>query len=79
MACSSKPFQHPVKLHSRAICLSLEPPLWEAFNQLAARRRLTLSQLLEQIDCESGHFRPCPSKSSLVRAYLVADLLRRVR
>jgi hypothetical protein len=45
----------------------------------AGRRRLTLADLLQQIDCESGRFPPCPSMTSLVRSYLVADLLRRAR
>jgi predicted DNA-binding ribbon-helix-helix protein len=60
-------------------CLNLEEPLWRAFKELAARRRLTLAQLLQQIDAESGHFQRCPSMSSLVRSYVVTDLLRRAR
>jgi predicted DNA-binding ribbon-helix-helix protein len=60
-------------------CVRLEPPLWEAFKQLAGRRRLTFAHLLQQIACESGHFPPCPSMTSLVRSYVVADLLRRAR
>jgi hypothetical protein len=34
---------------------------------------------LEQINAESGHYGPHPSITSLVRSYLVADLIRRVR
>ena len=66
-------------MYGRKICLSLEDPLWLAFTQLAAERRLTNKALLEQIDAESGHYGPHPSVTSLVRSYLVADLIRRVR
>jgi predicted DNA-binding ribbon-helix-helix protein len=79
MPPNRRPHQHPVWYHNQPLCLNLEEPLWRAFKELAARRRLTLAQLLQQIDAESGHFQQCPSMSSLVRSYVVADLLRRAR
>ena len=47
--------------------------------QLACERRLSNKGLLEQIYAEAGHYGPHPSFTSLVRSYLVADLIRRVR
>ena len=79
MVCRRQPNQHPVKLHAQIVCLNLEGPLWEAFTQLAARRRLSLTNLLQQIHEQSGHFQDCKSVSALVRAYLVQDLLQRTR
>jgi predicted DNA-binding ribbon-helix-helix protein len=79
MTCVSRPFQHPTYLYDRQISLNLEPPLWLAFRQLATERRLSNKGLLEQIYAEAGHYGPHPSITSLVRSYLVADLIRRVR
>jgi predicted DNA-binding ribbon-helix-helix protein len=79
MTCVSRPFQHPVGFHGGVICLSLEHPLWLAFTQLACERRLSNKGLLEQIYAEAGHYGPHPSITSLVRSYLVANLIRRVR
>jgi predicted DNA-binding ribbon-helix-helix protein len=79
MVCRRQPNQHPVKLHAQIICLNLEDPLWEAFLQLAARRRLSLTGLLQQIHEQGGHFPKYNSVSALVRAYLVQDLLQRTR
>jgi Ribbon-helix-helix domain len=63
----------------KQISLNLEPPLWLAFRQLATERRLSNKGLLEQIYAEAGHYGPHPSITSVVRSYLVADLIRRVR
>jgi predicted DNA-binding ribbon-helix-helix protein len=66
-------------MYGRQISLNLEAPLWLAFRQLAAERRLSNKGLLEQIYAEAGHYGSHPSITSLVRSYLVADLIRRVR
>jgi predicted DNA-binding ribbon-helix-helix protein len=79
MPCVRKPFQRPTRIYGHKVCLSLEDPLWLAFQQLAAERNLSNKGLLEQINAESGHYGPHPNITSLVRSYLVADLIRRVR
>mgnify|MGYP001408468302 FL=1 len=52
--------------------LSLEPEFWDALQQAAAARGLTISALVSEIDQTRG----ARNLSSAVRVWLLKDLLR---
>ena len=46
--------KHSVRIAGHATSVSLEPAFWEAFCEIAARRRRSVNALLAEIDAERG-------------------------
>ena len=47
---TARPVKHSVTLRGHRTSISLEPPFWQAFRDIATERGLTLNQLVAEID-----------------------------
>ncbi len=64
----SAPVQkHSVMIAGHATSVTLEAPFWAALKRIAAKREITLSSLIEEIDEKRG-----TSLSSALRLYVLA-------
>ena len=63
--------KHSVRIARHATSVSLEAAFWEALHEIAARRRISVSALLSQIDAErSGNL------SSAIRLFVLESCRR---
>ncbi|MCR9213127.1 MAG: ribbon-helix-helix domain-containing protein [Proteobacteria bacterium] len=65
--------KHSVTISGHRTSLSVEAEFWELLQDIAARRRISLNQLVTEIDAgRTGNL------SSAIRLYVLQDLLDRV-
>lgn len=50
----SRPVKHSLTLNGHRTSVSLEPPFWRAFRDIAARRDIALNALATEIDAARG-------------------------
>jgi predicted DNA-binding ribbon-helix-helix protein len=70
----SPAIKRSVILHGHKTSVSLEEPFWEALREIAARKNLSVSALIAEIDCD----RDTGNLSSAIRLFILHDFVARV-
>lgn len=71
-----RPVKHSVTLRGHRTSVSLEPEFWEAFQEIAARRKMALAALAAEIDAERGLDM---GLATAIRLFVLSDLQARLR
>jgi len=68
-----RPVKRSLTLNGHRTSVSLEDVFWEAFREIAARRRLGINALASEIDAQRGDI----GLASAIRVFVVQDLVSR--
>ena len=73
--------KHSLSIRGHRTSVSLEQPFWDALQQIASRRGISVSALITEIDASrtlSGQGGPINGLSSAIRVFILNDTLARI-
>ena len=73
--------KHSLSIHGHRTSVSLEQPFWDALQQIASHRGISVSALITEIDAGrtlSGQGGPINGLSSAIRVFILNDTLARI-